>query len=465
MSSEKVTDTKPETKPETTPETKPKSRGISVWTFVAGLLVVLALIVALGVFLGVMIHKNRSLERDLKSQAAQQAQANLDREKAEQNARLVLARNQQEQLLAQTRNATNLVGRLLQEVDRVGTEAAALKSNEAGRSVALHPDLVAQARRLYESELRDLPATQETITKLEAVRRVEQQLVSALGTVYQPAPELSGTAQTTIFWAEQGLRKVEQVKTVLAGLVQESKIKLAASPLTPGSPTLEAAILRLNQAETALGQKVILDATSVAKTNAAAEIANAESQRILDDARLKTSQMFIEASNAMNQVKAAQEELKRQEEALKNKATIADAETQAAKAKAEAEARRIREAAANDVHNAELKKKAQDPEIQGLLTPFTTPGYQQIKTRSYEKQAFSYSQLQSSGALSPTDYGLGVLAQLAMSDVYKERPRWKLRGGPLGWKRFPESVEQVSKAQKALLELGPVMVELKMLTP
>jgi len=118
-----------------------------------------------------------------------------------------------------------------------------------------------------------------------------------------------------------------------------------------------------------------------------------------------------------------------------------------------------------EARKIELRRKAQDPHIQGLLAPFTTPGYRQYRSTSPERQPFSYTQLQSCGALAPTMTGLHRLAELGIADLYRERPRWKVRGGLQAWSKFPESIEQIKEAQEALIELGPVLVELNLLSP
>ena len=443
----------------------PKSRGFPLWTLLVVLLVLALVSVAtLGGFLYLKTNAKDKLEREFKASAARQAQTELDREKAAQKAQLALARNHQEAILTQTRNATNLLGSLLQEMDRATTEAATLRSNEVGRSVALHPDLVAQARRFYESELRDFPSTQETIAKLEGVRRVEQQLVAALETTYEPTPELSATAQQAVFWAEQGLRKVEKANGLLSGLVQESKIKLPASPLTAASPTLEAAILQLNQAETASAQKIILNATSVAKTNAAEEIAKAEAARILEEANLKATKMFIEASNTLAEANARFEEQKRKEAERVSQEKINQTKARIAKIEADNNAQKLLDDSDEKARKDVLRKKLEDPHLRVLLAPFTAPGYHQYERTSYEKQPFSYTELQSCGALNKSSSGRSRLVDLATSYEYRERPRWKLPGGS-NWGAFADAIDQVTEAQKALIELGPIMVEMKMLAP
>jgi len=45
------------------------------------------------------------------------------------------------------------------------------------------------------------------------------------------------------------------------------------------------------------------------------------------------------------------------------------------------------------------------------------------------------------------------------------RPRWKLQGGSLAWYKVPSSLEKVKDAQHLIVELSPVLVEMKLLEP
>ena len=61
--------------------------------------------------------------------------------------------------------------------------------------------------------------------------------------------------------------------------------------------------------------------------------------------------------------------------------------------------------------------------------------------------------------------GLTKLVSIANWRGDRERPRWELRGGVLGWGQHQESIERAKGAQQALIELGPVLVEFGMLSP
>lgn len=423
-----------------------KSRGLPIWT----VLIVLLVLAMVGLAsLGGILYFTRSdkakLERQLQAEETRQAQAKIDQQKAAENEKLTIARNRQDEVLAQTRSATNILGRLLQAINTLNADATALKSNEAGRSVATNPDLVAQARRLYESDIPGLATETETVGKLESVRRIEQQLVTAQGTIYTPAAEMAVSAQNASLWGEQELRKVAQVQNAVSGLVRESKIKVTSAAQTAASLTLEAAIQQLNEAESAMRQRAILEKTAVAKANAADTVGNAEAQRILEEARLKAGQIVADAQAAA--AKQARE------------ATVKHAESKVEDTKAALVAKQKED----DATRLKLREKASRPDIQNKLAPFITPGFVQISGQSYDKKPFSLKQLQSSGALAQTPQGLRALVMVASSRKDQIRPRWHLSQS---WITKPGTeLEMVKDVQQLLIELGPVLVEMEMLQP
>jgi hypothetical protein len=353
-----------------------------------------------------------------------------------------MARTRQEELLAQVRNATNLLERLLLDAKQIAADADALKSNEAGKKVAVHPDLVAQARRFYDRDLPSLPSTTDIIAKLEGARRTEQQLLSALGTTFTPGADVVVAAQNAGFWGQQQLDEAARVKTVLASLTQEANIKLSDKPITATSPTLGVTMDRVAEAEAVFRQQAILQATSQASTQAVDTVAVAESQRIIAKARLEASNILAQVNEA--KAKQQREELLRQ----------AGQKVEDTKAKVQAQQ------SMDEAQKIELRKKASDPDVQAKLAPFITPGYWRPKGISYDKKPHSFTELQSSGALDPTTAGLRKLAMLATNPGDRLRPRWKF--GPY-WLNNPEALEKVKEVQQLLIKLGPVLVEMQLL--
>ncbi|MBI5386443.1 MAG: hypothetical protein HZA90_17365 [Verrucomicrobia bacterium] len=465
-------------------EANSQPRGLSLWTALT-LVLGVALLSALG--LGVLIYywkaDQANTRRRWEAFEAGQRRLELTQKEAAQAGQLAQARNRQNAVLAQARHATNLLGQLLHSAERLTTEASALRTNEAGTKIAPHADLVDRAARLYDTELRRLPSVGELRGKLENARRIEQQMLGALGTTYEPDPDFAAALQTDLLWSGPEWRQVEESQALLTALVQEGNAKKDAPTLRPEPPTLEAALVQLAQQESVARQQIIAQATAETKPQATQLVAEAERERILQEARwqvtnvLSEMRVLLEQQNQARLVREA--EFQRGVEATQlqvSNVVLAIAEMrrqhgrettvrEGEQEKKDMEARLKQQDLQEQARQLELRRRAQEPRLQALLAPFTTPGYRQFKTLSYEKQPFSYTELQSIGALQPTLTGLRTLVLIATSNVYQERPRWQLRGGPLGWRNCQDSIDLVKEAQQALSELGPVLVELKMLAP
>ena len=413
---------------------------------VALLLLAVVAAAALGFFLYQARNAEAKLRREVQAQQVREAQNEANAKKAAEDAKLAMSRTRQEEVLAQARNATNVLERLLQEINQVNADATTLKTSQAGRLVALHPDLVAQARRLYEVDLPALAGTAEIITRLEGVRRIEQQLVAALGTTYQPAADLPVTAQTAAVWAEQERRRVSSAQALMAGLVQESKIKVPPTALSAQSLNLADAVAQLRQGESTQHQRTVVEKVGEAKTGATKMLADAEAQRILQAASLQASNMIAEVNAAKAKSDREQEQ------------RVAEQKRQDTQARLDIQAK------ADETRNMELRQKASDPVVQNKLAPFITPGYWQTKAGgiSTEKKPLSLTLLQTKGALIPTMPGFRELVEVASTANDRVRPRWKM---PLGWSKKPDQIEMVKEAQTLLIELGPVLVEMKLLEP
>lgn len=110
------------------------------------------------------------------------------------------------------------------------------------------------------------------------------------------------------------------------------------------------------------------------------------------------------------------------------------------------------------------KATAQRTDVKELLKPFTTPGYRQVNGKaSYDRQAVSLKDLQASGALDASPQGLNKLLAIGLDGGDKERPRF---GYPNAWKKLsPQQKDELKAIQNHLIDLGEVMVELKLLAP
>jgi len=433
-----------------------EKKGLPLWTLLVGLLIVAAIgIASLGGVLYFMRSDKVRMERELQAVKDKQAAAEVAATKAADEAKLALARNRQDEVLAQVRSATNVLFQLLAEAKALASDSTVLKSNDAGRQIALHPDLVAQARRLYESEIPGVVAVDEIVTRLEGVRRVEQQIVGAAGTTFEPAADMLATAQTGSLWAEPEKRKASQARTLLAGLITESKVKVTGGAVTPSSPTLEEAIRRLNQSEIAARQEAIVKKTTEAKVEGTAAIAQAEAQRLIDQAKAEAQRVIDEATEIKAQ--AERDSLQR-----KAQAKLQDARADVAAKDTLDEATRTR-----------LRQRASDPAVQAALAPLLTPGLWTPAAgsgafREIEKKPLSLSALQSAGALNPNASGLKALVSIACN-YYNDRPRWTdityKNQNISAFLKDPARVALAAERQKLLIEVAPVLVEMKLMEP
>lgn len=420
--------------------------GVSIWTALALLFVFALLVVGAAAFLYL---KNNNQQLRLKQETAEaeakKARTELEKKNAEDNAKLVLAQNQRDQVLIPVRSATNLLARLLSGVDAIQADAAALRTNDAGRAVGLNPELNQLARRFYDSELKTVPGREQVTMKLEGARRIEQQLLSAESTAFVPTSEMETNAQELITWSTQGEVKLAAARQALQALVSESKVRLSSSSVNASTPTLEKALSALSLTDAASRLKLGAAASASAKEEADLQTAKAEAERIKLEAQAKADAIIAEA-NALK--KQTELQVSEKEAELK----VQEAKTKVVVQKNEDEATKVL-----------LRQKASDPQVLAELAPFTTPGYWNLRSLAADKKPLSYTALQTSGALTEGMRGLQQLVNIATSGYDKVRPRWDMNRQL--WVRKPDLIEKVKGTQKLLVELGPVLVEKGLLQP
>ena len=125
------------------PNPKPRKGGIPLWVALVALLVLV--LTAGGIFVGMLWYTQNAKHRQevlLQEAEARKVEAKLAEEKAAQDAKLAAARNRQEDALRVTRSATNALERFAAALASVHADADALKTNDAGRLVALHLSLI-----------------------------------------------------------------------------------------------------------------------------------------------------------------------------------------------------------------------------------------------------------------------------------------------------------------------------------
>ena len=310
----------------------PKKAGLGSDTLVISCIVFLFLLAGgFGALWYFSYSDNAKLKRQMREQEAREDKVKVDKIKGATDEAIALARSSRAEALVAVRQATNAVSELGQATLRVQDHLSALRTNGTGREIALYPDLVAQARRLYENDAADLPTGFVVIERLESLKRLEQLLVQANESAYNPDAAFKASVGSANSWANSNLEKVRTVESAMTALERESRIKVFTGT-KPGDPiSLASAIQRLNESEIATRQKAIVEKTSDAKTSANDVVANAVIESILADARAKSNEI----------VRAAQE----QAATLKREAQIRDAQGVAKDTDAGLQSKKIRDEA------------------------------------------------------------------------------------------------------------------------
>jgi hypothetical protein len=389
---------------------------------------------------------NAKLRHDVAKVEAQNLQIQLDAKKAANEGQLAEARSSQANLLVSVRQATNTLAALLQSCADLQARFSDFSTNSAGQEAALYPDLVAQARHLYENDAADIPASIAIVQRLESARRIEQQLVEASGTAYVPDDGIKQSVQEVNSWAQLNAEKVNTAATALASIRREAKVKVFTGTRPAEPMTLQVAIKRLDEADVIAQQNVILEKTTGAKSSAADVIAQAEADKIIAQAKAK----------AQDIMRAAEDDAA----ARKRAAQIQDAEGKAKDTAVGIKSQQI----LDEAEHQRLLAKADDPQVKFKLAPLSTPGYFQYPATDVVKKPVSMKALEAAGAFNQTKEGMNGLVNFLIAPQDKVRPRLRLYYA-YGWMQNPDQIEQVTAIQNLLIELRPVLVEKGILSP
>ncbi len=322
------------------------------------------------------------------------------------------------------RNATNSIGRLLTVVVQLNDDLTELKISDAGREISPYPDLVAQAKKLYEDVATDVAPVSEVITRLEGARRVEQQLLASSGTAYSPDAAVTSSMQDSLTWAASQNAKATQYAALLAALQREGKVKVSLKPITKRT-TLEQAMSQMSAADAEARNKIILDKTGTAKVQAAGIEGEAQ------------------AENIIAQAQSIQTAIRTQTDSVRDMSK-----------------------------QMKLRAKASRSDVRFQLAAFLTPGYytpyaagaRLDQQRSFDQKPISYGKLQELGALSPTLDGLNTFVVIGAFGG-NDRPRLDMRYNNIKWLKDKVLFERAKQLQALIIELGPTFVDLKVMEP
>lgn len=326
------------------------------------------------------------------------------------------AKSKQRTFVAHAGEVTRLLDECDQEIKLWAERVTPLLENELGKRIAGNESLVRQFRAVYKQDRPSLQLASELRTSVTDLTSPIKAALDDPQDVRIPRQELSdelARLQTEIKQLRNTLREPrEQVDALIA----------AAQALPAQANTLHQAMTALQNAE------------MLAKTQ-------------------KIDTEVLEANRI-----AAKEE------------AAAAAKLVTAQANAEIE-RKNKEAA-----HARLVAKAKSPEVKRYLATFLAKSYFQPTgnylsiryERTTEELPVSFTRIESSGALDPSVQGLRTLVILASSGFsppnnWHGRPPWNFDIGTFSWSKSDQDF--IQKAQDLLRELGPTLVELKMLAP
>lgn len=391
-----------------------------------------------------------------------------------------------------------------------------LLSSDEGKKIAAHPPALTAFRREKERFAEHAPSEPTLDTWKKAVTAYRDALKEAS----TKKPLLLPLDPTEIgkLHRIQGLLSekqatLSQIQSVLQGLPA-----LASNPSVPDlskARTLRDEIQRLDAAEAKALAEAIHAATEEAKEEGrtllvdvakltATEDAKAEAEKERNEAReelrRQKERWAIDDREREQKHKEETDALKRDLEAknaeLLEKNLSFDAEVKRRVDETERrhqdELQRIQEE--RDLFEAELKArgievdlkkdrilrdaekklliaKCQTGEVKTRLALFLEPGFWNPGTagRSTTPKPMSFAAINACGALErdhngePTAKALKTLAEiLSQPDKARDGLTWK---SPRGWNTNPDKLRQLGEIQALLIELGPTLVELKMLAP
>jgi len=360
---------------------------------------------------------------------------------AKQREKVALAKARLQALSDQFQGVLLLVTECESELKAWDANVTALLTSDRGKVLAGDPASLTVFRSIYNQRRPGKAELQAIRTRIELLFDPIRAALAAQNTSYTPEPGLTGA--------------IEAERQALLGFIQtyheprlrvEAMVEAASRANAPATVTLETALKNLLTKETDEQIKAIYAAEEDARKKGDTEIAAARAAKVQQEKE--------------NQRKQIEAEKKAEEERGKIKVAQVQAETRAQQILAQTQA-------ASTVDDADRQRKiklCQSDEVKQLLAPFLAEGYYQPGSTNLEatKRPMSLSRLQGYGALASTHQGLIRLVMAATWKGDRVRPRWPYTHNINSLK--PDAMEQINKAQQYLRELGPTMVELKMLS-
>ncbi|RIK67126.1 MAG: hypothetical protein DCC65_07865 [Planctomycetota bacterium] len=381
-----------------------------------------------------------------------------------------------ERFSASVKDTSALLQKLEDRVAVLDKQTQDLLTNDDGKRLA-------QDKLAFFAYLR---VREEPIASLEQVRARKEQADAILQTLeaelkrvnvgWLPDETQRRDVDGLYFWGRDRLEQIERQEALLANAIARSPKEANLSE----AKTLDVVIreYEARQMESWLAAKVqgaeSAQAEGREKIRESARIAELEkaaleAERLLKEERAKLASMKAEYELMLQ--KRETEEYKRRVETetkLRDLAAEVDRLKQMADAQRFAKDAEAKGEVAKTMSEAQkqlLIQKCNDPEVRRILAPFLAEGYTQpgLSGQQPDRVPISLNRLAGFGALNPDKRGMCQLIIVATWKVDKVRPRWPV---PVDFDRLtPEQIEMVKKAQQLLIELGPILVEQKMLSP
>lgn len=341
-----------------------------------------------------------------------------------------------------------------EEAKRLDTFVVGLLTNAEGKRIAADPALV---KRFRAQQNRERPPTRKDDRATIAT------FLGAVRACLANPSDMSLPNAGMVTELESMRSELQKQREALHVDRAQFEIIVAEAPRAPAAQTLQAALSQLDQTEkAALAQELEREVARVREEmNKKAIAAKVEEIRLIEQAK-------IDKSLAEKRVEA---DRIRTEAQVKEAKERADLERQRNEAfEAEAKEKKAGEAARARVEKERLQAKAADLKTKQTLAPFLAktqwqPQLRDGKVRNEQNFSFgdriSFTRLKSVGALEPTNDGLGALATIG---CYVPRiPHWQFEPIPATWSKGTTAM--VQEAQDLLRELGPTLVEMKLLNP
>lgn len=368
-----------------------------------------------------------------------------------------------------------------------------LLTNEDGKRLALNPSAGMQFLAYQEQpvfRLSDLTAKKELLQSLRDFLR-ESTAQSPAG--YVPDAARVAQADDMYLWVRDRLGRVAEMEAWLKGTLADVDLDVDVSSAPTLQQAIDAYLMRRHQmwieqitagrleAEREAAPQIAENARFVEMERALfeAERLRAEAVQQLEKERIDFERRLREREVTLQeQLAAAKRDYEERLAEIARRDRIAAAERGRRDVQADVAAREIED----EARRLDLVARCRSASVQRDLRPFLDHGVWQPGDRGpnerIESGPISYSRLAAFGALNPDKEGLQLLLGVAnanSSEVAVNRGTWVGRhiddertkwGYPMHWNRLTrEQIQEISRVQKLLIELGPTLVEEGMLAP